>query len=83
MEQEATHRYHSMGDHDLLVEIATKVEAMEEHNKEQNGEIASLNRASLRMEGAISLGKWVIGTMLGVLTIAVAVSSFVLAYAAG
>ncbi len=58
-------RFHSMKDHDLLVEIAVKTEALEEHSREQNGHIESLMTRALRAEGAIDMGKWILGLALG------------------
>ena len=58
-------RFHDMKDHDLLVQIAVKTEALEEHSAEQNDHIATLMEKSLKAEGAIDFGKWVLGITLG------------------
>ncbi len=58
-------RFHSMKDHDLLVEIAVKTEMLEGHSAEQNDHIATLMDKALKAEGAINFGKWVLGITLG------------------
>ena len=61
-------RFHGMADHDLLVEIAVKTDALEKHSKEQNGQIASLVSARWRIEGALIM-------MAALLPLAIAVAA--------
>lgn len=64
---------HNMKDHDLLVRIAVKTDALEQHSAEQNGQIEKLSVSQLRLEGAVSLGKWIMATVLGVGAIVAAI----------
>lgn len=58
-------RFHSMKDHDLLVQIAVKTEALEGHSREQNSHIEGLLERALRLEGAVNFGKWILGITFG------------------
>ncbi len=58
-------RFHSMKDHDLLVEIAVKTEMLELHSREQNGHIEDLMEGALKTEGALIFGRWVLGITVG------------------
>lgn len=59
-------RFHNMEDHDLLVEIAVKVDALEKHVREDvNGHIEDLMERALKTEGALLFGRWVLGITLG------------------
>ena len=58
-------RFHQMKDHDLLVEIAVKVEMLEGHSREQNGNIENLMERALKTEGALMFGRWVLGITIG------------------
>ncbi len=59
-------RFHNMKDHDLLVEIAVKVDALEQHVRvDVNGNIETLMRGALKTEGALAFGRWVLGITLG------------------
>ncbi len=59
-------RFHNMEDHDLLVEIAVKVDALERHVREDvNGNIETLMKGALKTEGALAFGRWVLGITLG------------------
>ncbi len=73
-------RFHNMKDHDLLVEIAVKVDALEQHVRvDVNGHIETLMSGALKTEGALMFGRWVLGIMLAILTIAVAIAALVYA----
>lgn len=75
-------RFHNMEDHDLLVEIAVKTEALEAHSAEQNDQILKLSEKQLRMEGAMVFGRWILGTTLAVMAIAATMTGIILAYVA-
>lgn len=75
-------RFHSMEDHDLLVEIAVKTDALEAHSAEQNDQILKLNETQLRMEGALTFGRWVLGTTLAVMATGATIAGIILAYVA-
>ncbi len=70
---------HNMKDHDLLVRIAVKVDALEEHSSDQNGHIENLTVRALKMEGALDFGRWVLGVTLAVMTLGLGVTGLVLA----
>ena len=75
-------RFHSMGDHDLLVEIAVKTEQLESHSAEQNNTILKLVEKQLRLEGAMTFGRWVLGTAIALMAIGATTASIILAYVA-
>lgn len=65
MDDKEHERLQAMKDHDLLVEIAVKTHALEQHSREQNGFIIDLTERSLRLEGAMNFGRWVLGITVG------------------
>jgi len=65
MDDKEHERLRAMKDHDLLVEIAVKTNALEGHSREQNGFIKDLMERALKLEGAMSLGKWILGVAVG------------------
>lgn len=52
---------------------------MEQHQVEQNGSIRHLNAEALRAEGAMQMLKWLIGILLGLMSVGVAFAGLMLA----
>jgi hypothetical protein len=72
-------RFHNMEDHDLLVEIAVKVNALERHVRiDVNGHIETLMERALKTEGALLFGRWVLGIMIATMTVGLAVTALVM-----
>ena len=46
---------HSMSDHDLLIRVAVKVDAIEEHAETLNGEVAAIKKDQYFLKGAIGM----------------------------
>ena len=75
-------RFDAMADHDLLVEIAVRTTASEEHARKQNGFIEDLIGRALKMEGAVGFGKWVLGVTLTGLLLVASILGIIVAYLA-
>ena len=77
MDTEEHERLKAMKDHDLLVEIAVKTRALEEHSREQNGFIKDLMERALKLEGALGFGKWVMGIAIAGGAVGVTISIYI------
>lgn len=50
-----TEDFHSMSDHDLLIRVAVKVDALGEHAEAVNGDMQTIKKDQYIMKGAIGM----------------------------
>lgn len=81
--------FERMSERDLLMTVAQQVRDMQQdiseikgHARRTNGSIAEIKTEQNRMEGALSVLKWLVGVSISIMGVGAAVAGLVLGYVA-